>query len=217
MTTAAVIVTIGLWANWGFAQDLSSGTVTYTGQIASIVNTHCVVCHRPSAIAPFSLTTFEAVKARAQQIAQAVRSGNMPPWKPESVNGRFLGERRLPENDVELIHRWVNAGAPEGDLQLAQESPVWPEGWHSGIPDLVVTMPESYALPPDSEVYRNFVIPIPIKEQRFVTAIELKPTTTQGIHHARLDAGRRQAVDDLSGRAEPGRHASFRQRAGAVF
>ena len=202
LATTAVIVTICLWANWGLAQDLSSsGTVTYTGQIASILNTHCVVCHRPSAIAPFSLTTFEAVKARAEQVAQAVQSGNMPPWKPESGSGRFLGERRLQGNDVELIRRWVDAGAPKGDPQLAPESPVWPEGWHSGIPDLVVTMPESYALPPDSEVYRNFVIPIPIEEQRFVTAIELKPTTTQGIHHARLmtdTTGRAQRQDDAN-------------------
>ena len=209
LATTAVIVAICLWANWAPGQDLSSGAVTYTGQIASILNTHCVVCHRPNAIAPFSLTTFETAKARAVQVAQAVQSGNMPPWKPESVSGRFLGERRLQGNDVELIRRWVDAGAPEGDPQIAPESPVWPEGWHSGIPDLVVTMPESYALPPDSEIYRNFVIPIPTEERRFVTAIELKPSTTQGIHHARLmidttgRAQRQDNEDDSVGYDEP--------------
>ena len=209
LATTAAIVAICLWANWGLAQDLSSGTVTYAGQIASILNTHCVVCHRPSAIAPFSLTTFDAVKGRAEQIAQVVQSGNMPPWKPESVSERFRGERRLQDNDVELIRRWVDAGAPEGNPQITPVSPVWPEGWHSGIPDLVVTMPTSYALAPDSEIYRNFVIPIPVEERRFVAAIELKPSTTQGIHHARLmidttgRAQRQDNADDLVGYDEP--------------
>ena len=209
LATTAGIVAICLWANWGLAQDLSSGTVTYAGQIASILNTHCVVCHRPSAIAPFSLTTFDAVKGRAEQIAQVVQSGNMPPWKPESVSERFRGERRLQDNDVELIRRWVDAGAPEGNPQITPVSPVWPEGWHSGIPDLVVTMPTSYALAPDSEIYRNFVIPIPVEERRFVAAIELKPSTTQGIHHARLmidttgRAQRQDNADDLVGYDEP--------------
>ena len=209
LATTAAIVAICLWANWGLAQDLSSGTVTYAGQIASILNTHCVVCHRPSAIAPFSLTTFDAVKGRAEQIAQVVQSGNMPPWKPESVSERFRGERRLQDNDVELIRRWVDAGAPEGNPQITPVSPVWPEGWHSGIPDLVVTMPASYTLAPDSEIYRNFVIPIPVEERRFVAAIELKPSTTQGIHHARLmidstgSARRQDNADDLVGYDEP--------------
>ena len=56
-----------------------------------------------------------------------------------------------------------------------------------GTPDLVVTMDAPYPLPAAGEdVYRNFVVRIPTTRARFVQAIELRPATTRGIHHARI-------------------------------
>ena len=81
----------------------------------------------------------------------------------------------------------MGAGAPRGDLSHLPPAPVWPASWQLGQPDLVVRMTEPYVLPAAGEdVYRNFVVPIPIAEARFVSAVELKPGTVRGIHHARI-------------------------------
>ena len=188
------------------AQDQAARTVTYNGQIAPILNAHCVSCHRPDAVAPFSLSTYAEVRARARLVASVTRRRVMPPWKPAPGVGRFLGERRLSEDEVDLIQRWVAAGAPEGDPDRVPEPPSWPDGWMRGTPDLVVTMDAPYPLPAAGEdVYRNFVVPVPTIRTRFVQAIELRPATTRGIHHARVlvdrsgSARRLAAADPVPG------------------
>ncbi len=193
------------------AQEQAARAVTYNAQIAPILNRHCVSCHRPDAVAPFSLSTYVEVRARARMVAGVTRRRVMPPWKPAPGVARFLGERRLGGDEIDLIQRWVAAGAPEGDPDRAPEPPSWPDGWMRGTPDLVVTMAAPYLLPAEGEdVYRNFVVPVPIAGARFVEAIELRPATTRGIHHARIlvdrsgSARRRDAADPLSG--YDGRH-----------
>ena len=161
--------------------------MTYARQIAPILNANCVTCHRPGAIGPFSLTTYAEVEPRARRIAAVTERRYMPPWKPAPGFATFRNDRRISDADIDLIRRWVSAGAPEGDPGHLPPPPTWPDGWQLGQPDLVVTMPEPYALPAQGEdVYRNFAVAIPIADTRFVTAIELKPDTTRGIHHARI-------------------------------
>ena len=188
------------------AQEQAARAVTYNGQIAPLLNEHCVSCHRPDAVAPFSLSTYAEVRARARLVATVTRRRVMPPWKPAPGVARFLGERRLRGDEIDLIQRWVAAGAPEGDPDRAPEPPSRPGGWMRGTPDLVVTMDAPYPLPAAGEdVYRNFVVRIPTTRARFVQAIELLPATTRGIHHARIlvdrfgSARRLAAADPVPG------------------
>jgi len=188
------------------AAEQESSAVTYHGAISAILDEHCVPCHRPDAVAPFSLSTYAEVSARAELVARVTRQREMPPWKPAPGIASFLGERRLGEEAIDLIQRWVAAGAPEGDAGAAAPPRARPDGWMRGTPDLVVTMDAPYLLPAAGEdVYRNFVVPIPTTHARFVKAIELKPATTRGVHHARIlldrsgSARRLDAADPVPG------------------
>ena len=188
------------------ASEQESSAVTYHGAISSILDEHCVPCHRPDAVAPFSLSRYAEVSARAELVARVTRRREMPPWKPAPGIASFLGERRLGEEAIDLIQRWVAAGAPEGDARAAVPPRARPDGWMRGTPDLVVTMEASYLLPAaGGDVYRNFVVRVPTTRERFVKAIELKPATTRGIHHARIlldrsgSARRLDAADPVPG------------------
>ena len=84
--------------------------------------------------------------------------------------------------------------------------PAWPEGWRLGTPDLVVTLPEPYALPADGpDVFRNFAVPIPIDTLKYVAGIEFRPGKPGVVHHAnvRLDqtpaSRERDGADALPG------------------
>ena len=99
----------------------------------------------------------------------------MPPWPP-GFNDElsFKQERRLPDQDIALIRRWLEEGAVEGNLADLPPAPEFPDGWKLGEPDLVVASPAPYSLPPGGEdVYRNLVLPIPIDQARWVSAIEI--------------------------------------------
>lgn len=90
-------------------------SVTYNRDIAPVVSEHCAVCHHPGGPAPFSLVTYDQVRARAREIVKVTSDRYMPPWKPEVGYGDFVGERRLSDVQIQLIRAWVDRGAVEGD------------------------------------------------------------------------------------------------------
>ncbi len=172
--------------------------VTYSEAIAPILFEHCVSCHYPGGIGPFSLLDYETAREHAPVMALATGRGAMPPWKPVAPPGAFRGERRLTAAEIDLIARWAAAGAPEGPAAARPDPPDVPGDWQLGPPDLVVPMPEPYTLPAGTtDVYRKFVLPVPLDELRWVRGVEIRPGSSV-IHHAniRIDStGRSRDLD----------------------
>src|SRR5688572_26557379 len=112
-------------------------TVTYNRDVAPILFTNCAPCHRPGEAAPFPLLTYADAVKRAGKIAEVTRDRHMPPWLPDRGQFPIAGERRLSEQQIEAIGRWVKAGTPEGDAADRPAAPIWPDGWQLGRPDVV--------------------------------------------------------------------------------
>ena len=187
------------------------GNITFTRQIAPLFLAHCAACHQPGGVAPFSVLTYAEVRPWARAIRQSVLTRSMPPWKPEpGYGGPFVAERRLSDAEIDLIARWVDGGAPEGDPAdlppRRRETPG--AGWRLGTPDLVVEMPEPYRLRAGGEgddILRKFALPIPVPETRYVKGVEFQPGNPRVVHHANLKidptpASRRLDAED----PEPG-------------
>jgi tetratricopeptide (TPR) repeat protein len=169
----------------------ASRTITYNKDIAPIILSHCANCHRPEQAAPFSLLTYEDVRPRAREIVRAIGTRRMPPWKPEPGHGEFVGARRLSEEQIALIQKWGDDGFLRGDSRDLPPLPRWTTGWQLGDPDLVVAMPEPYTLSAGgSDVFRTFVVPVPITSRRFVRALEFRPGNINVIHHANIKVDR---------------------------
>jgi hypothetical protein len=160
---------------------------TFCRDVAPIVFSQCVQCHREGGAGPFPLLEYGDVKKRARQIAELTEEHIMPPWMPEPAEpgAELVGERRLTDAEISTLRRWSDAGAPEGDRADLPPRPELPRDWQLGEPDLVVTMPETYMLPAEGrDVYRNFVAPIGNRERKFVRAIEMRPGNPRVVHHA---------------------------------
>src|SRR5215813_13220457 len=89
--------------------------VTFTKHIAPLLQRHCQECHRPESVAPFSLLTYDDAASRRAKIRKAVTARKMPPWKAVPGYGEFADVRRLSDEEIALVPRWVHDGAPEGD------------------------------------------------------------------------------------------------------
>lgn len=175
---------------------------TFSEDIAPIVFENCLGCHRGGGSAPFSLETYDDVRARARQIAEVTTSRDMPPWLPKEGYGDFAGARRLTSDEIRLLREWSKEPLA-GDPAAMPPPPELAEGWQLGEPDLVVSMPQRYTLPPvDHDVYRNFVLPIPIDSPRFVRAIEFQPGGPNIVHHARILVDRTGGSRELDARDE---------------
>ena len=182
--------------------------VTFYKNIAPIVYSQCSVCHRPGESAPFSLLSLEDVKRHAAQIATVTKSRFMPPWQPESGYGDFAEERRLTDAQIQLIQQWVAEGGLPGSSADAPPTPKFRSEWQLGTPDLVLHVTKPYQLGAEGgEVFWNFVMPVPVKTDRWVRAIEVRPGNAKVFHHANViidRAGNARRLESKPGRGFEG-------------
>jgi hypothetical protein len=175
--------------------------VTFNKDIAPILWKNCASCHRPGEVGPFALLSYDDAAKRGEFIRDVVKDRIMPPWKAEPEYGRFHGVRRLSDADIKTIDRWVAAGSPEGRMEDLPQPPKFSEGWQLGVPDLVLKMPQPFEVPAETpDIYRCFVLPIDIPEDRTVSAVEFRPGNRKIVHHAVffLDSTGRAREKDLA-------------------
>src|SRR5215470_13708723 len=164
-----------------------SQQITFNKHVAPIFFANCAACHHAGGAGPFGLIEYQEVKKRASQIVTVTGSRYMPPWLPEPGYGEFADARRLSDEQIETIRRWAAQGMIEGDKSDLPPAPSFNDAWQLGRPDLIVEMPQPYTLPAETtDLFRNFVIPLPITKTRYVKAVELLPGDKKIFHHANI-------------------------------
>lgn len=189
--------------------------VTYSNQIARVLQNHCVECHRPGQIAPFSLTDYDDVVGWAEMIEEVVREQRMPPWHADPRYGHFVNDRSMSEEERELIYEWVRNGAPEGDPSQLPEPIDYPEGWQIE-PDQIVYMNEDgFTVPAEGAIdYQYFTVDPGWTEDRWIKATECMPGNRSVVHHIFVFAVPPEVeIPDLSG---PNSDRGFNPGAGGV-
>ena len=118
---------LGLLVFWLIDSRLVSGQsppVTYNRQIAPLFRQRCEECHRPGGVAPMSFLTYEETRPWARAIREKVVTRAMPPFHATGALGRFHDDPRLTDQEIALITRWVDSGAPKGKGQAPRRRPV---------------------------------------------------------------------------------------------
>jgi len=180
-------ITIGLTAV--LAAGVSAGgpakiSATFTKDVAPILFNRCAECHRAGEIAPMSLLSYQEVRPWAKSIRQRVAERSMPPWSADPHVGKFSNDPSLSQKEIDTIVSWVDAGAPKGDDKDMPPTPKFTEGWTIGKPDVVLSMTEEHAIPADGTIpYLYFTIPTNFKEDKWVSAMEIRPGNRGVVHH----------------------------------
>ena len=168
----------------GAQNAAAADAVTFNSQIAPIIYKNCSTCHRPGEAAPFSLLSYEDVKRKGKTIGKATTAHAMPPWKAEPASYSYRDERRLTDKQIALIQTWVAEGMPEGNASEKPAPPKFTSGWQLGEPDLIVEMPMGFHVPADGpDIYRNIPVQLGLTEDKWVTAIDMKPSARAVVHH----------------------------------
>ena len=185
LTISAIILAAGGCARTSTTPSM----VTFNKDIAPIVFENCAPCHRPGQAAPFSLLTYADAVEQAQSIADVTLNRYMPRWLAEDGEFPILDERRLSEDQIDTIQRWVNGGTVEGNAADLPAMPSWTDGWELGQPDVALTVDPPYLLDAGpQDTFRYLVLRTPLNSDVFVRAVEFKASGAP-IHHAviRLD------------------------------
>ncbi|MDA7979703.1 MAG: thioredoxin family protein [Pirellulales bacterium] len=164
--------------------------VTYSNQIARILQDNCVECHRSGQIGPFALTEYDEVAGWSGMIAEVVAEQRMPPWHATEDSLTFGNERRLTQVEKQLIYDWVAAGAPQGDPDVLPKPMEFIEGWNlPEEPDDIVHMSEQpFTVPAEGAVEYQYFFTDGWEEDRWFKAVEVRPTNTAVVHHVAVFA-----------------------------
>jgi hypothetical protein len=167
----------------------AEGDVTFTKDVAPILQRSCQECHRPNAIAPMSLLTYEEARPWAKAIKEKVAARMMPPWyvDPNVGINQFKNDGGLSRQEIATILKWVDAGAPKGNpADMPPPIQFDDEKWKIGKPDLVVPLPKDLLVPAKGpDMWKNIVVDPGLKEDRYIQAVEAKPIKGRRvIHHS---------------------------------
>jgi hypothetical protein len=167
------------------AQEPGNAPPTYTKDVAPILQKHCQTCHRPGEAAPFSMLTYEDAKPWARMMKMAVTQKIMPPWFADPRYGHFANQRSLSADEIRTIVAWVNGGAQKGAAEAAPDpKKEFVEGWGIPAPDAVFQLPKPFSVPAAGVIdYQYVIVPTGFKEDKWVQALEVRPTDRAVVHH----------------------------------
>ena len=209
-------------------------TLTFTKDIAPILQRSCQNCHRPNSVAPMSLLTYEDVRPWARSIKQrtglGTKMGVMPPWFIDKTVGiqDYKDDVSLSDQQIATIAEWVDNGAPRGNLADLPPPLVFTaaDKWDIGEPDLILDTP-AVTMRANAPDWWGQLAPTPtgLKEDRYVSAVQIKevsslkgPTGGRFIfHHAihMLTDDKGNPAGGVGGPHEVGRNAEFFDPLGA--
>jgi hypothetical protein len=174
------------------AQQRPAGgaSVTFTKDVAPILQKSCVTCHRPGQSAPMSLMTYEDARPWARSMKSRVARREMPPWHIDRNVGiqKFKDDPSLSESEIATIVAWVDAGAPRGNPADMPALRQFADGseWAIGKPDVIVRFP-AYTVPATGpDIFPSLQAPIDITEDRYIKAIQTRPADAASrrvVHH----------------------------------
>src|SRR5215472_3925682 len=167
----------------------AQGQVTFTKDVAPILQSRCQVCHRPDTFAPMSLLTYEDARPWAKSIKQKVVAREMPPWYIDKNVGvrHFKNDVSLSDQEVATIVEWVDTGAPRGEPKDLPPPRKFDDTdqWHMGQPDLIVQLPKDQIVPAKgADRWIDVLADTGLREDRYIRAIEVKPIKGfKVVHH----------------------------------
>ena len=191
MVSARFVLSTAVVAAIAWSSPAAAQQVTFTKDIAPILQRSCVSCHRPGEIGPMSLMTFEEVRPWARAIRTRTANREMPPWHVDKTIGiqDFKDDPSLTEAEIAKIGAWVDAGSPRGnpaDMPAMREF-ANSQSWQIGEPDLIINFPKYRVPSAGPDLFGDLLTDIPIDEDRYIAAIQTRSATQKShkvVHHA---------------------------------
>ncbi|MBM42470.1 MAG: hypothetical protein CL483_11165 [Acidobacteria bacterium] len=196
MTNGRIGAMTAALALFGAVSVSAQTEVTFTRDVESILQRSCQGCHRPGQMGPMSLVTYEDVRPWARAVREKVVGRVMPPWHLDKTVGirQFENDTSLSDAEIDIVARWVDAGAPRGNAADAPPPVNWPaeDVWrlaerYGREPDLVVASDPWTQAAEGQDQWWQPVVPTGLTEDRWITGMEVRPSMGGGrrvTHHS---------------------------------
>jgi len=174
------------------AQSRAAATSpTWNKDVAPIVFSNCITCHRPGEVAPMSLLSYSEARPWAKGMKAKTSAHEMPPWFADPRYGKFNNKRGLTQAQIETLAAWADAGAPQG----TGPAPVAPDfGERSAeimdrAPDAIIEMPVEMEIDPVRVMpFFNVWEKVPFTDDKYLEAVENRPSNRAVTHHSNVSS-----------------------------
>ena len=198
----AVLVVFGASQNLAAQQSVQfantrsdDAEVTFTADIAPILQANCQVCHQAGAIGPMALMTYQDARRWSARIRNLVVAREMPPYQYDTDVGiqDLKYDPRLSDEDIATVVAWVEQGSLEGDPNAMPAPITWPDPGEFRLADRFGRQPDvivrstPYDVPAvGQDRWWQPVVDAGIPADRCIQAIETKPSVEGRAvaHHA---------------------------------
>src|SRR5262245_55199485 len=186
LTGTVAVALFALTASLRVTAAQDARPVTFHKDVLPILQKNCQGCHRPGQIAPMSFLTYNDARPWAKAMKAAVITKEMPPWFADPQVGHFANDRALKPDEIEIISKWADGGAQEGNAKDAPAPTQWPrEGWEIE-PDIIVNGPE-FTVPASTKnnvvEWAYITVPSGIDKDTWITSMEIRPSEPAVTHH----------------------------------
>ena len=177
------------------AGNVQAQDITYSRDIAPILQEKCVTCHNPEGIGPMPLQSYQQVSPFAALIKDRTSKRIMPPWHIDTTTGiqEFKNDASLSDEQIATISAWVENGAPEGNpehlpapIEISSGS-AWQLTEQLGPPDLIIKSTPFDVIANGQDQWWTPDVPFEgMEKDRWLRAAEFKPSYPLGkkvVHH----------------------------------
>ncbi|HEX2466435.1 MAG TPA: hypothetical protein VHR17_17575 [Thermoanaerobaculia bacterium] len=167
--------------------DTTKGGVTYSRDVAPILQARCLSCHRPGQIGPMPLRSYDEVRPWAKSIAKQVSLREMPPWFAHPDSRPMKVDQNLRQEEIDAIVAWAESGAIEGDpadLPPPREFATYKGGWVHRQPDLELRPERASQVAKEvDDEYRCYHVKLGLERDVWVKGTEFQPGNPGVVHH----------------------------------
>ncbi|MEZ4399230.1 MAG: hypothetical protein R3B06_04380 [Kofleriaceae bacterium] len=183
--TMVTLVTVMAACGGGGDDAPPVADVTWYADVAPLLSAHCMGCHKPGGIAPFSLTEYDDAAPIARQLLTAVETGIMPPFDARAQPGcaprhGWRDDPRLTSAEQATLRAWIDHDTPAGEV-----APVPP-------PPLVELAGVNRTLVPstpfvttgDADQFICFALDPAVTSLTWMTGLQIRAGNPDVVHHA---------------------------------
>ena len=166
------------------ADQTQHSQISYSEDIAPILQEKCVVCHTEGGLGPWAMTDYNMVLGFSPMIREVLRTKRMPPWHADPHIGVWKNDISLTTEQAQTIVHWIELGSPRGQgPDPLAETKVTHVDWPLGEPDLVLEIPE-FTVPVSGVVDYQFPTVVnPLDTGVWIKAASVQPGDREVVHH----------------------------------
>ncbi len=165
-------------------EERSNKTISYTKEVAPILQAKCVSCHMKGGIGPFAFSSYRKARGWSDMMREVLMTRRMPPWQADPHHGTFSQDLSLTTEEKQTLLHWIEQGTPRGEgedplaVDVAAAKP-----WPLGKPQHIIDIPPQ-KIPSNGIIdYKYIHMNSPFEEDTWITGADVHPGDRQALHH----------------------------------